>query len=318
MKRFLQAWVAALLIGLYGASAAAWEDVRGMNEQIDETNFIVGSGCSGTLISVKYRLVLTAHHCVSSNIRRVKRNVVGDDGKIEEVTFERRSRMTIKQSDYAKYEQVGSVSYETIIFDYKQERDLALLQLVGENLRSTVAAPVLPSNLEIMRGEPVTAVGNPLGLDATVTTGVVSSTNRTFEVPWALNERVPLVQLSANVNGGSSGGALYDSKGRLIGVVIAGFRGTDLGFAVPVFELYPLLDRLCMASVYDGDADDAACVAEREAKKAEAASGGGNTAPAHELGGAPFNCDVLGFDPEAAALTCEAAPADAPEFPNAL
>ena len=292
---------AAMLVAAFIGPASAWEDVQGMNRQIDATNFIVGRGCSGTLISVEYRLILTAHHCISIQVRRVTRDVVGEDGAIEKVTFEKRTRVTVRQSDYADYEQVGSVSYETIILDYKQERDLALLQLVGENLRSTEAAPILPSNLNLLRGEPITAVGNPMGLDATVTTGVVSSLNRTFEVPWALSERVPLVQLSANISGGSSGGALYDSKGRQIGVIIAGFRGTDLGFAVPIFELYPVLDGLCMASIYDADADDEACVAEKEGAKE-----GGDEVPAGPkmFGGMPFKCDTLGFDPVAVALIC--------------
>jgi len=302
MIKSLMAAAIAMAAFTFGGPAGAWTDVAGMNRQIDQTNFIVGGGCSGTLISVEYRLILTAHHCIAKNIKRVTRNVVGDDGVIEKVTFEKRSRVTVRQSDYAEYEQVGSVSYQTIILDYKQERDLALLQLVGENLRSTDAAPVLPSNMAVQRGEPITAVGNPLGLDATVTVGVVSSMNRTFEVPWALGERVPLVQLSANVSGGSSGGALYDSKGRQIGVIIAGFRGTDLGFAVPIFELYPVLDRLCMSSIYDDAADDKACVAEKEA----AEEGGDKTAAEpRAFGGMPFKCDALGFDPIVGALTCE-------------
>ena len=302
MRGLLTAVAMLLAAFTFGKSAAAWEDVVGMNRQIDQTNFIVAAGCSGTLISVEYRLILTAHHCISNKIKRVTRNVVGDDGKIEKVTFEKRGRVTVRQSDYAQYEQVGSISYQTVILDYNQARDLALLQLVGGNLRSTDAAPVLPDNLDILRGEPITAVGNPMGLDATVTVGVVSSTNRTFEVPWALSERVPLIQLSANVNGGSSGGALYDSKGRQIGVIIAGFRGTDLGFAVPIFELYPVLDRLCMSSIYDDAADDKACVAEKEA----AEEGGDKTAAEpRAFGGMPFKCDALGFDPIVGALTCE-------------
>ena len=289
--------------------AMAWEDVQGMNRQIDNTNFIVGNGCSGTLISVEHRLILTAHHCISRQISRVTRDVVGDDGTVEKVTFERRSRVTVQQSDYAEYEQVGSVSYQTVILDYKQERDLALLQLVGDNLRSTEAAPVLPSSLKILRGEPVTVVGNPNGLDATVTDGVVSSMNRTFKVPWALNERVPLVQVSAAINGGNSGGALYDGKGRVIGVVIASIRGDGLGFAVPIFELYPLLDGLCMASIYDADADDGACAAEKES----AAEDGDDAIPGEPriFGGERYECGALGFDPVAVALICDV---DAPEL----
>ncbi len=248
----------------FGSPAAAWEDVKGMNKQIDDTNFIVNSGCSGTLISVEYRLILTAHHCVSRFIKRVTRDEIGDDGKVEKVTFERRDRVTIAQNDYAKYETVGAISYQTDILDYEQSVDLALLQLVGDNLRSTISAPILPMGADVSRGDPVVAVGNPLGLDATITSGIISSVNRTFRVPWALNEMVPILQIDADINPGNSGGVVYDDSGRIIGVVVAGFRGSNLGFAIPIFELYEMLEKNCMASLYDHSVDDEACRIERD------------------------------------------------------
>ena len=66
----------AMLVAL-GGPAVAWENIKEMNEQIDQTNFIVGGGCSGTLISIEYRLILTAHHCIKGEIRTVKRDVIG-------------------------------------------------------------------------------------------------------------------------------------------------------------------------------------------------------------------------------------------------
>jgi S1-C subfamily serine protease len=269
----------AAVLAVVSMPASAWEDVKGMNEQIDQTNFIVGRGCSGTLISIEHRLIVTAHHCIAGDIRTVTRDVVGADGKISKSTFERRNRVTVQQKDYDRFDNIGSVSYQTEILAYKQERDLAILQLVGENLRSTMAAPVLPADEKIYRGEPVTAVGNPRMLDASVTTGVISSTSRTFAVSWALGEHVPFLQFDANIQPGSSGGALFDSRGRYIGTTVAAFPGSDLSLAIPVYELHELLAANCLASVYDASADDAECEAEKRA-----AADGEDTADPHTLG----------------------------------
>ena len=241
MNKLLTAAAISVAIA-FGSPAASFEDIGGLNEQIDQTNFIVSGGCSGTLISIEYRLILTAHHCVNGKIKTVVRDQIGDDGKIEKVTFEKRDRVKVEQKDYAKYETVGSLSYQTNILDYDKSHDLALLQLVGSSLRSTMAAPIRSADEEVLRGERVFAIGNPLGLDATITSGIVSSTNRKFKVSWSQIDSMNMIQFDANVNGGNSGGQLIDSTGRVIGVVVAGVRGSDLGFAIPIFDLYPMLD----------------------------------------------------------------------------
>ena len=265
-----------LLAAMFAASAVpavAWETVSDMNKQIDETNFIVGDGCSGTLISIQYRLIVTAHHCIARQITTVSRDVVDADGKIEKVQFEKRDRVEVHQRDYSRFENVGSISYQTVIVAFKQERDLALLQLVGDNLRSTVAAPVLPKGGDIQRGESVFAVGNPRMLDASVTTGVISSTSRTFQTPWALNELVPMLQFDANIQPGSSGGALFTTAGVYIGTTVAAFPGSDLSLAIPAYELQDLLVASCMASVFDPAADDEKCRADKAGESEEDAEG---------------------------------------------
>ncbi len=83
-------------------------------------------------------------------------------------------------------------------------------------------------------GQRVIAIGNPVGLERTLTTGVVSSLGRIIESPDGsfIGE---IVQTDAAINPGNSGGPLLDSQGRLIGVNTAIFRGAEgIGFAVPV------------------------------------------------------------------------------------
>ncbi len=255
----LKSLLAAAIMAAFITPASAWEDVTGMNKLIDNSNFIVGGGCSGTLISIEYSLIVTAFHCVGNYIRTVTREEVGEDGKIEKVQYEVRRRVSVQQKDYDRFDNVGAVSYQTEIVAYYKERDLALLQLVGNNLRSTMAAPILPLGEEVQRGESVVAVGNPRMLDASVTQGVISSTSRAFRVPWAGSQMVPMLQFDAGIAPGSSGGALFSSAGFYIGTTVAAFPGATLSLAIPVYELHTLLSDSCFGSVYDADADDEAC-----------------------------------------------------------
>jgi serine protease Do len=106
--------------------------------------------------------------------------------------------------------------------------DTAIVRVNATNLP---AAPLGDSDrLEV--GQVAVAIGNPLGLDRTVTRGVVSATNRT---PEGVDIAAGLIQTDAAINPGNSGGPLLDSSGRVIGINTATYSGTTgLGFAVPI------------------------------------------------------------------------------------
>ncbi|HLT58246.1 MAG TPA: trypsin-like peptidase domain-containing protein [Limnochordales bacterium] len=112
--------------------------------------------------------------------------------------------------------------------------DLAVLRIDGRGL----PAAELGRSAELRVGQPVIAIGNPFGLDFTVTTGVVSALQRNIPIDeerWLLN----LVQTDAAINPGNSGGPLVDLEGRVVGIntavlgVVEGFAAQGLGFAVP-------------------------------------------------------------------------------------
>lgn len=127
--------------------------------------------------------------------------------------------------------------------------DLAVLKINTGNL------PVIAigDSTKVSVGEPVLAIGSPLGLANTVTSGIISSLNRPVTTGSAGAESyVNAIQTDAAINPGNSGGALVDSQGRLIGVNSAiatlssgGSSGSiGLGFAIPITEAKRVIDEI--------------------------------------------------------------------------
>jgi len=186
---------------------------------------------------------------------------------VRKVRVRRYADVPVEQHYYDEHVRTSTASYVSEIVAEDQRRDLAALRIKGK-IPHTYASQLLPEGETVVRGQTVFAVGNPLGEDATLVQGIVSSTSRSFEVPWANNERLPFYQISAGITGGNSGGALYDDKGRLIGVPAAGYRSaTFIGFAIPVGIVKAFLRDNCLAAVFDPAADDKDC---REKKRAAA------------------------------------------------
>ena len=117
--------------------------------------------------------------------------------------------------------------------------DVAVVRLAAQNLP---AAPLGDSDrLEV--GQSAIAVGNPLGLERTVTRGVISAVNRNPR-GFALDG---LIQTDAAISPGNSGGPLVDSRGRVIGIntaVISGAGASGLGFAVPIILANDVVQQL--------------------------------------------------------------------------
>jgi serine protease Do len=96
---------------------------------------------------------------------------------------------------------------------------------------------------DLMIGETVIAIGNPLGLENSVTVGVLSGKDRTFSRPHCAYACSGLLQIDAPINPGNSGGALLNLDGELIGVNLAVVQSAEsIGFAVPANKILNLLE----------------------------------------------------------------------------
>jgi len=125
------------------------------------------------------------------------------------------------------------------------DKDLAVLTITApkEKLRPIV----IGSSQDLQVGQKVFAIGNPFGLDQTLTTGIVSALGR--EIRSVTDRPIrDVIQMDAAINPGNSGGPLLDSAGRLIGVNTAIFSpsgaSAGIGFAIPVDEVNRIVPQL--------------------------------------------------------------------------
>jgi S1-C subfamily serine protease len=140
----------------------------------------------------------------------------------------------VEDADSAKVT-IGDAEYEASIVGYARDQDLAVLKIAVP--RDKVFPIRVGTSADLQVGQRVYAIGNPFGLDFTLTTGIVSALGRTIQgVSGATIFDV--VQTDAAINPGNSGGPLLDSAGRLIGVNTAIYSpsgaSAGIGFAVPV------------------------------------------------------------------------------------
>ncbi len=121
------------------------------------------------------------------------------------------------------------------------ETDLALLKIEARDL------PTIPlgSSAALRVAEPVMAIGNPFGLDHTVTVGIISGTGRVI----GAGRYDDFLQTDAAINPGNSGGPLINTRGQVVGIASAivagrsgGFQG--IGFAIPIDLAKPILQQL--------------------------------------------------------------------------
>ena len=132
-------------------------------------------------------------------------------------------------------------TYEGEVMGTDSLTDVAVIKIEADNLPAVTFAD--SDNLQ--PGEWAIAIGNPLGLDNTVTTGIVSATGRSSAQVGVADKRVSFVQTDAAINPGNSGGPLLNAKGEVIGINTAIIQNAQgLGFAIPVNAARDIAEKL--------------------------------------------------------------------------
>ncbi len=119
--------------------------------------------------------------------------------------------------------------------------DLAVVKIPGQNL------PVAPlgNSTEVLVGDWAIAVGNPLGLDNTVTLGIISTIDRSSAQVGIPDKRLDFIQTDAAINPGNSGGPLLNERGEVIGINTAiRAEAQGIGFAIPIDKAKLIKDAL--------------------------------------------------------------------------
>jgi S1-C subfamily serine protease len=141
--------------------------------------------------------------------------------------------------------QLGDTTMGARVVGSDTSADIAVLKVntAGANLHPLA----LGDSSSVQVGDPVVAIGNPFGLDRTVTTGIVSALQREIQAPNGVTIK-HVIQTDAAINPGNSGGPLIDSSGRVIGInsQIASTSGGSNGiaFAVPIGTAKKIADSL--------------------------------------------------------------------------
>lgn len=131
--------------------------------------------------------------------------------------------------------------YEATLIGTDETTDLAVIKIDATGL----SAAVFGNSDTLVVGELAVAIGNPLGtLGGTVTEGIISALDREITID---DQTYSLLQTTAAINSGNSGGGLFNSSGELIGIVNAKSSGTGiegLGFAIPINTAIPVIEDL--------------------------------------------------------------------------
>lgn len=134
--------------------------------------------------------------------------------------------------------QLGEQSAPAILLSVDRQSDLALLAVTEDRMNRVVRVPSVARRLPPI-GSRVYAIGNPLGLDLSLSDGLVSGLRRD-------GERGTMIQVTNPISPGSSGGGLFDQSGHLVGITVASAtKGQLLNFAVPIEKAAVLRDDLC-------------------------------------------------------------------------
>ena len=137
-----------------------------------------------------------------------------------------------------------NTNVEATVKGVDADRDLAVISIktsdLSEDTLKQIAIATIGDSDKLQVGEQVVAIGNALGYGQSVTTGIVSATNRSVSTSSDTDKSQSYIQTDAAINPGNSGGALLNMKGELIGINSAKLSDTDvegMGYAIAISDV---------------------------------------------------------------------------------
>lgn len=136
--------------------------------------------------------------------------------------------------------------YDAVLVGSDAPNDVAVLKIEAQDLQTVT----IGSSTDLIVGDQVVAIGNPLGeLTSTLTVGYVSAKERNVNTDGTA---INMLQTDAAINSGNSGGPLFNMKGEVVGITTAKYSGTSnsgatiegIGFAIPIDDVYDMIDDL--------------------------------------------------------------------------
>ncbi|XP_022884036.1 protease Do-like 1, chloroplastic [Olea europaea var. sylvestris] len=152
----------------------------------------------------------------------------------------------IRGSSYLKVTLADQSTYDAKVVGFDQDKDVAVLRIDAP--KDKLRPIPIGISADLLVGQKVYAIGNPFGLDHTLTTGVISGLRREISSAATGRPIQDVIQTDAAINPGNSGGPLLDSSGNLIGINTAIYSpsgaSSGVGFSIPVDTVGGIVDQL--------------------------------------------------------------------------
>ncbi len=240
MTRFLRLLALSLVLAL--DAAGAWAQGRGKLAEDELINISVFKAVSPSTVHIT--TVAAQRNLFTMDVTQVPQGTgtgfMWDDRGHIVTNFH-----VLQGSSGARVTLSDQSEWQASLVGVFPDRDLAVLRIGAP--KDKLKPIVLGTSKDLQVGQRVYAIGNPFGLDQTLTTGIVSALNREIQSVTQRTIR-GMIQTDAAINPGNSGGPLLDSSGRLIGVNTAIYSpsgaSAGIGFAIPVDEVNRVVPRL--------------------------------------------------------------------------
>ena len=252
---------------------AVAEAADGLNSNVDTMSSTDGDGTVDDTVYNEVNLVTTDYSTTVQNVTKaVSASVVGvatsqgtgtgvivsSDGLIvtneHVIAISDTTQMfrpnfgaeTQQTDDTVTVTLVDGTEYEAQVLYSDEEMDLAVIKIDAEGLK----AATLGDSDSVSVGEITIAIGNPLGLEQTVTSGIVSALDVSAAISSTQIAEM-LIQTDAAINAGNSGGALLNAAGEVIGINSYKLSdGEGIGFAIPINAAKPIIEQIVVTGEF--------------------------------------------------------------------